>query len=102
MSSKNKKKILVTGVAGFLGSHLSEKLVELGHNVIGVDNMIGGYEDNVPKNIEGVDSALLNPLETWESQEDYQMYLDELVKKFQQNFKKFDVGHDIISAGPKF
>ena len=61
-----------------------------------------GLNLNVPKNIEGVDSALLNPLETWESKEDYQMYLDELVKKFQQNFKKFDVGHDIISAGPKF
>ena len=51
MSSKSKK-ILVTGVAGFLGSHLSEKLVELGHKVIGIDNMIGGYDDNVPKNIE--------------------------------------------------
>ena len=49
---QNKKKILVTGVAGFLGSHLSEKLVELGHSVIGLDNMIGGYEDNVPKKIE--------------------------------------------------
>ena len=49
---QNKKKILVTGVAGFLGSHLSEKLVELGHNVIGLDNMIGGYEDNVPDKIE--------------------------------------------------
>ena len=51
MSSKNKK-ILVTGVAGFLGSHLSEKLAELGHKVIGIDNFLGGYEDNVPKNIE--------------------------------------------------
>ena len=51
MSVKNKK-ILVTGVAGFLGSHLSEKLVDLGHNVIGLDNMIGGYEDNVPKKIK--------------------------------------------------
>ena len=50
--SQNKKKILVTGVAGFLGSHLSEKLVELGHSVIGLDNMIGGYEDNVPNKIE--------------------------------------------------
>ena len=63
---------------------------------------VPGLNLNVPRNIEGVDSALLNPVETWQSQEDYQMYLDELVKKFQNNFKKFDVGHDIISAGPKF
>ena len=47
-----KKKIFVTGVAGFLGSHLAEKLDELGHEVIGIDNMLGGYDDNVPKNIE--------------------------------------------------
>ena len=47
-----KYKILVTGAAGFLGSHLSEKLAEIGHEVIGIDNMIGGYEDNVPKNIK--------------------------------------------------
>ena len=39
-----KYNILITGVAGFLGSHLSEKLLGLGHKVIGVDNMIGGYE----------------------------------------------------------
>ena len=50
MSSKSKK-IFVTGVAGFLGSHLSEKLVELGHTVVGIDNMIGGYEDNISKDI---------------------------------------------------
>ena len=61
-----------------------------------------GLNLNVPKNIEGVDPVLLNPEETWQSHEDYQMYLNELVKKFQDNFKKFDVGHDIISAGPKF
>ena len=46
------KKILVTGVAGFLGSHLSEKLVQLGHKVVGIDNMIGGYQDNVPKGVD--------------------------------------------------
>ena len=45
-------KILVTGVAGFLGSHLAEKLSSMNHKVIGIDNMIGGYEDNIPKNIE--------------------------------------------------
>ena len=45
-------KILVTGVAGFLGSHLAEKLATLNHVVVGVDNMMGGYPDNVPKNIK--------------------------------------------------
>ena len=46
-----KKTILVTGVAGFLGSHLADKLVDLGHDVIGIDNMIGGYKDNIPQKI---------------------------------------------------
>ena len=45
------QKILVTGVAGFLGSHLAEKLAKMNHKVVGVDNMIGGYKDNIPKNI---------------------------------------------------
>ena len=45
-------KILITGVAGFLGSHLSQKLSELGHEIIGIDNMIGGYKDNIPKKIK--------------------------------------------------
>ena len=49
---KLKKKILVTGVAGFLGSHLAERFIYLGHEVIGIDNMIGGYEDNIPKKIK--------------------------------------------------
>ena len=45
-------KILITGVAGFLGSHLAEKLSNMKYKVVGIDNMIGGYKDNVPKNIE--------------------------------------------------
>jgi len=45
-------KVLITGVAGFLGSHLSQNLAESGHDVVGVDNMIGGYKDNIPKNIQ--------------------------------------------------
>ena len=48
----SKYKILVTGAAGFLGSHLVEKLHNLGHTVIGIDNMMGGYEDNIIKGIE--------------------------------------------------
>ena len=44
-------KILITGVAGFLGSHLAQKLSTLGHEIIGIDNMLGGYEDNISKSI---------------------------------------------------
>ena len=50
--SNSIKKVLVTGVGGFLGSHLAEKLVEKKYKVIGVDNMIGGYQDNVPNGVE--------------------------------------------------
>ena len=49
--SKHNKKILITGVAGFLGSHLSEKFSDMGHEVIGIDNMSSGYEDNISKKI---------------------------------------------------
>ena len=47
-----KLKILVTGAAGFLGSHLCEKLLNLQHKVIGIDNLIGGTLDNLPKNLK--------------------------------------------------
>ena len=42
-----KKKILVTGGAGFLGSHLCEKLLENGHDVICADNLFTGSKDNI-------------------------------------------------------
>ena len=31
---------------------MSEELSNLGHKIIGIDNMIGGYKDNIPKEIE--------------------------------------------------
>jgi len=45
-------KIFITGIAGFLGSHLAKHLVNLGHEVSGNDSMIGGEMDNVPKKIK--------------------------------------------------
>jgi UDP-glucose 4-epimerase len=42
-------KIFVTGAAGFLGSWLVEELLSDGHYVVGIDNMIGGYSDNIIK-----------------------------------------------------
>ena len=42
-----KKKILVTGGAGFLGSHLCEKLLNQGHEVVCMDNYFTGQKQNV-------------------------------------------------------
>jgi UDP-glucose 4-epimerase len=41
------KKILVTGVAGFLGSHLLDKLLTCGHKVVGIDNLSMGKQENI-------------------------------------------------------
>ena len=40
---------LVTGAAGFIGSHVARHCLELGHEVVAVDDLSGGFEDNVPK-----------------------------------------------------
>jgi len=42
-----RKRILITGGAGFLGSHLSERLVAAGHDVLCVDNYFTGSKDNI-------------------------------------------------------
>lgn len=49
-------RVFVTGIAGFLGSHLAERLAALGHEVAGVDNLIGGDLDNVPAGVEFVEA----------------------------------------------
>jgi len=41
------KKVLITGAAGFLGSHLSDRFIAEGFEVIGMDNLITGSMDNI-------------------------------------------------------
>jgi UDP-glucose 4-epimerase len=47
-----KQRIFISGVAGFLGSHLADAFLAEGHEVVGVDSLIGGYLDNVPAGVE--------------------------------------------------
>ena len=42
-------RILVTGAAGFIGSHLSERLLHEGHTVIGVDNFDDFYDPQIKR-----------------------------------------------------
>jgi UDP-glucuronate decarboxylase len=46
-SMLTRKRILITGGAGFLGSHLCERLLALGHDVLCVDNYFTGAKDNI-------------------------------------------------------
>jgi UDP-glucose 4-epimerase len=46
-SRKQKFGCVVTGVAGFVGSHLAERLLSMGYSVIGVDNFYSGYRENM-------------------------------------------------------
>jgi UDP-glucose 4-epimerase len=45
-------RVLITGVAGFMGSHLADEFIKRGHSVVGIDNLIGGYYENVPDAVE--------------------------------------------------
>ena len=40
-------RIVITGAAGFIGSHLSEALIARGHSVVGIDNLLTGDLDNI-------------------------------------------------------
>ena len=46
------KSVFITGVAGFLGSHLADAFLAEGYAVKGCDSLLGGYRDNVPEGVE--------------------------------------------------
>ena len=47
-----KTKILITGVAGFIGSALAKKFVNKGYSVLGIDNLSTGNLNRVPKEVD--------------------------------------------------
>ena len=74
-------KILVTGAAGFIGSHLSEKLTDLGHEVIGIDSFTDYYdrilkelnaEDIKEKGVTLYEKDLAKGIATWLKMQGYE------------------------------
>jgi UDP-glucose 4-epimerase len=42
-------KVLITGVAGFIGSHVAKHCLDMGIEVVGIDDLSGGFQENIPK-----------------------------------------------------
>jgi UDP-glucose 4-epimerase len=51
-------KILVTGAAGFIGSHVSRHLLQAGHEVVGLDDLSGGFQDHIPTGVKFVRGSI--------------------------------------------
>ena len=78
-SQYKKKTFIVTGGCGFIGSHMVDKLIGLGYNVIVLDNLLSGSLDNLNKNavFENVDIT------------DFDM-LNNTVKKYKNTYTSID------------
>jgi len=59
-----------------------------------------GFNISIPREIKGVESNLLNPRESWQNTQAYDENADQLIAKFIENFKKFEVSESIKAAGP--
>ena len=53
---------LVTGVAGFIGSHVADELLAMGHTVVGLDDLSGGYAHNVPVGVDFHQGSIADPV----------------------------------------
>lgn len=51
-------RVLITGVAGFMGSHIADRFLSRGDHVIGIDNLLGGYRSNVSESVEFYEADL--------------------------------------------
>ncbi len=80
------KKILVTGAAGFIGFHLSKALIDLGHEVFGIDNLNDYYDVNLKK----------DRLSLLMKEQNFHFFEIDLADDFQMNKLSNEVKFEII------
>lgn len=96
-------KILVTGGAGFIGSHIADELVLSGNHVVVLDDLSGGFVDNISKDIQFVEGSitdfeLINQL--FETQKfDYVFHLAAYAAEGLSHFiKRFNYNNNLIGS----
>jgi UDP-glucose 4-epimerase len=94
---------LVTGGAGFMGSHLARELLALGHSVVILDDLSGGFRENVPTGAELVvgsvtDHVLVNALFA-RNRFDYVFHLAAYAAEGLSHFiKRFNYENNLIGS----
>ena len=83
-------KILVTGAAGLIGSHLCDILVNKGHKVTGIDNLSFGNIDNINKNINFIKDKVQNIFQ-YKDKYDIIYHLSSLKKVWDGSIYSYDV-----------
>ena len=59
------------------------------------------FHVKIPKSLGEIDNSILNPLHAWTNESEYHSDARELVKKFQENYNKYDLGDpEVLQAGP--
>ncbi len=84
-----KVKILVTGIAGFIGFHLCKKLISKGYKIIGIDNLNDYYDPNLKKsrlkNLQTISEYKLNNFELYISNLERIDKIEEIFRKHSPN-----------------
>ena len=57
------------------------------------------FNFKIPKKLNGIESHLLNPQAAWNNSKKYDLAATELVLKFQENYKKYDLGDGLVILG---
>jgi len=92
------KRMSIKNTRACINGILSGDIVDAKFDTLDIFNL------SIPKELNGVDTEVLNPRNTWKNKEEYDKKLSELAKMFQDNFHRYDDNggeFDFSSAGPQ-
>lgn len=96
-----RNRCLVTGGAGFIGSHIAENLLLKGYEVVVLDDLSGGFKENIPDGVKFVEGSITDPLvvDTAVKGCDYVFHLAAYAAEGLSHFvKRFNYNNNLIGS----